>query len=266
MRRGVVQALGRPRLPITRQRRRWRHQQQLMALPAAALLWVAAAVLLLSCSPRACHAFVLRGGQQAPAAARGQRQASSQATALEAIALGGGEGGVQAQQAVAAPSAAHQAAAAASPATAPAAAPSVARARWPQLWGRDLRSPFVSVEVRPATRLEELLAVIDLRAECFAEQQGPLSVEAKLKHVKHVLARRARGAVVLVATARDLLSPFSEEVVVGSIECSTHEFEARSPFLHDHPTIPKLYVSDQAARPSVRPSVCPCAHDTPVCR
>jgi hypothetical protein len=99
------------------------------------------------------------------------------------------------------------------------------------------------VEVRPATRLEELLAVIDLRAECFAGQQGPLTVEAKLKHVKHVLARRARGAVVLVATARDLLSPFSEEVVVGSLECSTHEFEARSPFLHDHPAIPKLYVS-----------------------
>ena len=53
---------------------------------------------------------------------------------------------------------------------------------------------------------------------------------------------RARGAVVLVATARDLLSPFSEEVVVGSLEVSTHEFEAASPFLHDHAGVPKLYV------------------------
>ena len=118
----------------------------------------------------------------------------------------------------------------------------VPRTKTVRIAARDLRSPFVSVEVRPATRLEELLAVIDLRAECFAEQAGPLTVEAKLKHVKHVLARRARGAVVLVATARDLLSPFSGEVIVGSLECSTHEFEEGSPFVHDGPHARKLYV------------------------
>lgn len=59
---------------------------------------------------------------------------------------------------------------------------------------------------------------------------------------KTTTQNRARGAVVLVATARDLLSPFSEEVVVGSLEVSTHEFEAASPFLHDHAGVPKLYV------------------------
>ncbi len=121
-----------------------------------------------------------------------------------------------------------------------------------QLNRLDLRSPFISVEIKPATRLEELLAVVDLRAAVFAASSG-LTVEAKLRHIKHLLTRRAKGSVVLVATARDLLSPFSEEVVIGSLECSTHEFEdGRSPFLHDSPHVRKLYVTEMCVKDAFR--------------
>lgn len=226
-----------------RQQRQQQQQQQrhsMRLLPAALLLLLVALPALLQ--HQGCHAFVLQH-QQVPAATTGATVRRAICPSLQhqqqGVAVGSGDSALAAgpHQQTQAPSSHHQ----------PQQEQQLqrrrpARARWPQLWGQDLRSPFVSVEVRPATRLEELLAVIDLRAECFAGQQGPLTVEAKLKHVKHVLARRARGAVVLVATARDLLSPFSEEVLVGSLEVSTHEFEARSPFLHDHPSIPKLYV------------------------
>lgn len=273
-------------------------------MPAALLLLLQ--LLLAAARLPSSQAFVLHGGQQGGAASRphhappSQHQPQQAPQALQAIALGGGAGESraaqqqhqeqhQARQAAAEAAAAqhHEAAVAGPPQQSqPQQQQQPARARWPRLFGRDLRSPFISVEVRPATRLEELMAVIDLRAECFAGQQ--LSVEAKLRHTKHVLARRcvavvwgndcllidrngparegspphthtrhladlkspastqrnnrARGAVVLVATARDLLSPFSEEVVVGSLEVSTHEFEAASPFLHDHVGVPKLYV------------------------
>lgn len=122
-----------------------------------------------------------------------------------------------------------------------------------QLNRLNLRSPFISLEIKPATRLEELLAVIDLRAEVFANPALPLTIESKLRHIKHLLTRRAKGSVVLVATARDLLSPFSEEVVIGSLECSTHEFEdGQSPFLHDAPHICKLYVTEMCVKETFR--------------
>jgi hypothetical protein len=96
----------------------------------------------------------------------------------------------------------------------PAVATSTARPRHSskqqQLNRLNLRSPFISLEIKPATRLEELLAVIDLRAEVFANPALPLKIESKLRHIKHLLTRRAKGSVVLVASARDLLSPFSE--------------------------------------------------------
>jgi len=122
-----------------------------------------------------------------------------------------------------------------------------------QLNRLNLRSPFISLEIKPATRLEELLAVIDLRAEVFANSSVPLTIESKLRHIKHLLTRRAKGSVVLVATARDLLSPFSEEVVIGSLECSTHEFEdGKSPFLHDAAHICKLYVTEMCVKETFR--------------
>lgn len=151
-------------------------------------------------------AFVLHGGSLGSLASSRPQQA------LLAIALGGGAGEARATQqhhleqeqqqarqaaamaaAEALSAAGHHEAAVAGPqqqiqAQPQAQAQGQARARWPRLFGRDLRSPFISVEVRPATRLEELMAAIDLRAECFAGQQ--LSVEAKLRHTKHVLARR----------------------------------------------------------------------------
>jgi ribosomal protein S18 acetylase RimI-like enzyme len=123
-----------------------------------------------------------------------------------------------------------------------------------QLNRLNLRSPFISVEVKPASRLEELLAVIDLRAEVFANPAVPLTIESKLRHIKHLLTRRAKGSVVLVATARDLLSPFSEEVVIGSLECSSHEFEDGkiSPFLHDAAHTCKLYVTEMCVKETFR--------------
>lgn len=167
-------------------------------MPAAALLLL----LLAAAAARlpGSLAFVLPGGS----GSQGSLALSRPQQALHAIALGGGAGEGRAtqqhQQAAAAVAAAeaaaqHHEAAVAGPQQQTQAQPSVqpqaqaqARARWPRLFGRDLRSPFISVEVRPATRLEELMAAIDLRAECFAGQQ--LSVEAKLRHTKHVLARR----------------------------------------------------------------------------
>lgn len=138
----------------------------------------------------------------------------------------------------------------------PAVATSTARPRHSskqqQLNRLNLRSPFISLEIKPATRLEELLAVIDLRAEVFANP-APLTIESKLRHIKHLLTRRAKGSVVLVASARDLLSPFSEEVVIGSLECSTHEFEdGKSPFSHDAAHICKLYVTEMCVKETFR--------------
>jgi ribosomal protein S18 acetylase RimI-like enzyme len=134
----------------------------------------------------------------------------------------------------------------------PAVATSTARPRHSskqqQLNRLNLRSPFISLEIKPATRLEELLAVIDLRAEVFANPALPLTIESKLRHIKHLLTRRAKGSVVLVASARDLLSPFSEEVVIGSLE---FEEVVIGPFLHDS-HICKLYVTEMCVKETFR--------------
>lgn len=45
----------------------------------------------------------------------------------------------------------------------------------------NLRSPFICVVVKSFTRLEELLEVIDLRAEVFANPASPLTIESKLR-------------------------------------------------------------------------------------
>jgi len=45
----------------------------------------------------------------------------------------------------------------------------------------NLRSPFISVVVKSVTRLEELLEMIDLRAEVFANPASPLTIESKLR-------------------------------------------------------------------------------------
>lgn len=116
-----------------------------------------------------------------------------------------------------------------------------------------LRSPFLCVTIKPASRLEELLAVLELRAKVFANTLEPLSVKSRLRRIKHILDRRAKGSLILMATARDLMSPFSDEVIIGSIECSTHEFEnGASPFLRDSADVCKLYVTELCVRDAFR--------------
>jgi len=43
--------------------------------------------------------------------------------------------------------------------------------------------------------------------------------------MQNLLARRAKGAIVFIATARDVRRPEADPVLVGSVEASTHEFD-----------------------------------------
>ena len=98
----------------------------------------------------------------------------------------------------------------------------------------DLRSPHVRVDIRPAT-LEELTSVVEMRLEVFCPhaqththtQTNPeaAAIEWKERSLQNMMARREKGAVVLVATAQDVRKPQAKPVLVGSIEYSTHEFK-----------------------------------------
>jgi len=51
-----------------------------------------------------------------------------------------------------------------------------------------------------------------------------MAEEWKMQSMQNLLARRAKGAIVFMATARDVRRPEADPVLVGSVEASTHEF------------------------------------------
>lgn len=85
----------------------------------------------------------------------------------------------------------------------------------------ELQSSFVDVAIRPATA-EEIPLVVGLRHEVFSAGAGPETVEEaaewKARSLDNLLNRRAKGAVLLVATARDRRwGPGAAPLLVGYV-------------------------------------------------
>lgn len=88
----------------------------------------------------------------------------------------------------------------------------------------DLQDPHVEVSIRPATA-EEIPLVVDLRHDVFSaacaidkDEDARAVAEWKARSLANLRNRRAKGAVLLVATARDRRwGPEAAPLLVGCV-------------------------------------------------